>query len=128
LGWLAADNFLLYGTGGLAYCRVGVSVNLSTQLTFSNFDSGFAVVCMGGTSCFVGSTTQTRVGYTAGAGAAYVISRNVSFFAEYLYVNLGSIKVNSVAVNGGAGIPPSSTAHFSDAVFNVVRAGLNYKF
>lgn len=132
LGWLATDKFLLYGTGGLAYGRVHTSANLISQPGANGTSVGpggvFAFNCLAPT-CFVGNTSQTLVGYSAGGGVAYAISPNVSLFAEYLYVNLGHITdANSIALNGGKGTPSSFTAHFSDVIFNVVRGGLNYKF
>lgn len=128
LGWLAADNFLLYGTGGLAYGRVRTSATLVSQSP-GGTTGNFAFSCNFITSCFVGNTSQTLTGYAAGGGVAYAISPNVSLFAEYLYINLGHINnTNSVAVASGHLSPSSFTANFSDVVFNVVRAGLNYKF
>jgi len=140
LGWLATDNLLLYGTGGLAYGRVKASATLDSQppaggATFGGFPVAVTLgsfACLTAGPCFVGNTSQTLIGYTAGGGVAYAISPNVSLFAEYLYINLGHIHdVNSVALNPLAGFPAplsSFTAHFSDVIFNVVRGGLNYKF
>lgn len=133
LGWLATENFLLYGTGGLAYGRVARSATLVTQPPASGSASRigtptFAFSCSTPT-CFVGSTSQTLTGYAAGGGVAYAISPNVSLFAEYLYINLGHINdFNSVVLNSGPFSPSSFRAHFSDVIFNVVRGGLNYKF
>ena len=134
LGWLATDNLLVYGTGGLAYGRVHTGANLISQPGTNGSTKGpggfFAFNCATPT-CFVGGTSQTLTGYAAGGGTAYAISPNVSLFVEYLYVNLGhTSNFTSIALTTGApGASPSSfTAHFSDVIFNVVRGGLNYKF
>lgn len=132
LGWLATDNFLLYGTGGLAYGRVHTSANLISLPGANGATTTFAFDCTTAT-CFVGNTSQTLTGYTAGGGVAYAISPNVSLFAEYLYINLGHINdINSITLSTGPfpgpHSPSSFTAHFSDVIFNVVRVGLNYKF
>ncbi|CAA0095464.1 Uncharacterised protein [Starkeya nomas] len=60
----AVDQFLLYGTGGLAYGR--------------------------GTYEVIGlSNDKNHIGWTVGAGAEYAIDNNWSVKGEYLYVDLG---------------------------------------
>lgn len=61
----AADRFLVYATGGLAYGEGQYQV-------------------------FGLSNTQTSYGWTLGAGAEYALDRNWSARAEYLYVDLGT--------------------------------------
>lgn len=61
----AAERFLVYATGGLAYGEGQYQV-------------------------FGLSNTQTSYGWTLGAGAEYALDRNWSARAEYLYVDLGS--------------------------------------
>ncbi|MGB6966692.1 MAG: hypothetical protein WBD90_19825 [Xanthobacteraceae bacterium] len=60
------------------------------------------------------------------------LARNLSVKAEYLYVNLGhGNNVNVVAQSTAAfpgTIPSSFTAGYSTVSFNVIRAGLNWKF
>ena len=75
LGWAVVPNFLLYGTGGLAYGQVR---SASSVLFTSAGDT------------YVGSMDSTRVGWTAGAGGEWMIAPNWSVKAEYLYVDLGS--------------------------------------
>jgi outer membrane immunogenic protein len=58
--------------------------------------------------------TQTRFGWTAGAGVEYAFNNYLSVKAEYLYVNLGTqtqINVDNVKFNT-----------------NIVRAGINLHF
>jgi outer membrane immunogenic protein len=86
----AFGRFLPYITGGAAFGDIKTSV------------SG------------LGSSNETRVGWTAGGGLEANIAGPWSAKVEYLYVDLGS----------------GSSILGSDASFttNIVRAGINYKF
>lgn len=136
-GWLANDKLLLFATGGLAYGAVHEDVALGRAGAgggggAGSTNSGFSIDCTNGTAnpCFVGSRTQILVGYAAGAGVEYAAWQNVTIKLEYLYVNLGSSNTTATAVTlltPGA-IPASANAHFSDLDFNVVRAGMNWRF
>jgi outer membrane immunogenic protein len=66
----------------------------------------------------VTTQTATHVGWTAGAGLEAQATDNITFKAEYLYVDLGE--------QNYAGLPVGS----QDVTqrFSVVRAGVNYKF
>ena len=71
LGFLAAPSFLLYGTAGLAYGGVR-SATVETVLVAP------PAACAG-TSCFGsggGAFSDTRVGWTVGAGAEWMLSTN----------------------------------------------------
>ena len=85
LGWLPTNNFLLYGTGGLAYGRVTTNTALNTTVAFAGGDGAFDFSCIPAGTCFAGSTSQTLVGWTAGAGGEYAITKNIIVKAEYLY-------------------------------------------
>ncbi len=60
------------------------------------------------------STSETRVGWTAGLGLEYMVWTNWSVKLEYLYADLGT-----------ADAPGPSTV---DMTSHIVRAGLNYRF
>jgi len=92
----AFDRFLPYFTGGAAFGAVKGSV------------TGF------------GSFSQTKVGWTGGAGLEYAFTDNWTTKLEYLYVDLGKATCNA-ACSGGDPF---------DVTFktNIVRAGVNYKF
>ena len=132
LGFLPTNSLMVYGTGGVAYSRVDANAVLNSVATTNLATAPFSYSCNNGPSCFTGSTSQTFVGWTAGAGGEYAITKNVTLKAEYLYVNLGhGVAVNSVAVStagGGAPIASSFTANISTVSFNVIRAGANWKF
>jgi len=119
-GFLADPSLLLYGTGGLA---VG-EVKFSTQATVTAqlFGPGSTGTTPAGPLVtLVGpvlSDSQTRVGWTAGAGLEKKFNQNWSAKLEYLYVDLGT-----KTYFGG-------TANAIDVSFHdhIVRAGINYQF
>ena len=90
----AADRFMPYITGGLAFGKVDAKV------------SGF------------GSESDTRVGWTAGVGAEYALTENMSWKTEYLYVDLGSFDCSSCGA-------PTPDVDFRS---HIVRTGLNVRF
>jgi outer membrane immunogenic protein len=73
----AADRFMPYITGGLAYGKVEANVP------------------------GVGTDSATRIGWTAGVGAEYAFAPNMSWKTEYLYVDLGDFNCTSC----GAPVP-----------------------
>lgn len=89
----AWNGFLPYVTGGLAVGDVRGSVV---------------------TPLAAATGTDTRTGWTVGAGLEYSLTRNLSLKAEYLFVDLGS----------SAAIPGDSV----DFASHIVRAGLNWRF
>ena len=86
----AFDRFLPYVTGGAAFGNVKTDI------------------------AGIGSSNNTKTGWTVGGGVEYGLGGPWSIKAEYLYVDLGS----SDSVLG-------SSADFHT---NIVRAGLNYRF
>ncbi|MCA1364772.1 porin family protein [Bradyrhizobium sp. IC3069] len=111
----AVDKTLLYVTGGLA---VG-SVKGSWDLTSSN---GYTKT---------GSVSETKVGWTVGAGVEHAFVPNWTVKLEYLYTDLGGVDYTSTYVPGSTFAPPGSNyveRISQDLTFHTVRAGLNYKF
>jgi outer membrane immunogenic protein len=92
----------LYATGGLAYGGVNTSETI------------------GGTAF---SATDTRVGYTVGAGIEGALGGNWTAKLEYLYVDLGRVS-GSFTPAGGV----ITSAYSSRITDNVLRVGVNYKF
>ncbi|WP_448955302.1 outer membrane protein [Labrys neptuniae] len=92
----AYDRFLIFATGGLAYG------NIDSKLSY-------------GTAAF--SSSDTKVGWTAGAGVEYAFTDNLSGRIEYQYVNFGSYTVR------GAGISTKASPDF-----HAIRVGVSYKF
>ena len=79
------------------------------------YGRGSATVDTGITS----TQTANHFGWTAGVGLEAQATSNLSFKAEYLYVDLGSQPYNGLPTVGNRDIGQR---------FSVVRAGLNYKF
>lgn len=90
----AMDRTLLYVTAGLAYGNQKLNVP------------------------GVGSGSSTNLGWTAGGGAEYAFTNNITGKVEGLYVNLDNH--NYVAT--------TRVSTKSGSEFGVVRAGVNYKF
>jgi outer membrane immunogenic protein len=113
-GVLATPSFLIYATGGLAYGAV--------KNTFST---------IGVPSAFVGQTvggedSDIIWGWTAGAGAEWLVSGPWTAKAEYLYYSLH----DTVNVNYGA-LTANGVGTFINYKFrndgHIFRLGLNYK-
>lgn len=94
LGYTPVDRFMVYATGGVAYGKVKASLGDYSQ-------------------------SDTKVGYTVGAGAEYAVTNNVTLKTEYLYTDLGKLKLDNV-----------DGVRFGEvkAPFHTVRVGVNYKF
>jgi len=137
-GWLATPNLLLFGTGGFAYGRVAGSANYVLNSTtfvgsFGIVNAPFGATCTVNLTCFAGSSSVIRTGWTAGGGLEWLLDQHWSAKVEYQFVDLGTetIRVTalSIAGLGGSGVttPASFKPIFHDR-FNVVRLGLNYRF
>ena len=108
-GILATPQVLLYATGGLAYGEVRTNETIGAGLL------GFP-------------NTDTRVGWTVGAGIEGAIGGNWTAKLEYLYVDLGRTSasfVTPIGALGGGTIVSSFSSRITD---NVLRVGVNYRF
>jgi outer membrane immunogenic protein len=127
---VAADRWLIYATGGLAYGQVKVSGSATiTQLNT-------VVVCGGLAICPLSSWSNnaTRAGWTIGAGLESVISDRWTWKVEYLHVDLGKVDATFATVascGGGPGgcvlFAAGTGTMRSRTTDEVVRVGLNYK-
>jgi outer membrane immunogenic protein len=130
IGYLVTPDFLVYGTGGLAYG--GMSSTMSILQPGVGLDGG-----SGRSGAFT-----ARVGWSAGAGVEWMFLPNWSVKAEYLYYDLGSVGHSMYTLASGYDplflIDPTfqietpfaysrtrTLAHFSG---QTVRAGVNYHF
>ena len=111
---------LLYATGGLAVgaFKYSSQTTLSTQVFTPGIAGttpfGAPIVAAGATT----SDSQTRLGWTVGAGVERKFSAAWSGKLEYLYLDFGS-KTYFAGTAGQADVS------FHDHVF---RAGINYAF
>jgi outer membrane immunogenic protein len=98
----AFDRLLVYGKGGVAFAQ--------DRSTLNDVFGGSA------------SSSQTRTGWTAGAGLEYALDRNWSAKVEYDYLGFGSQNLNLAT--------PALPAYTTNASLNVqeVKAGINYHF
>jgi outer membrane immunogenic protein len=137
LGWLAAPNVLIYGSAGFAYGRVGENgtevINspplAGLPLTIISSD-GSSLSCIGGAACLVGASWRTSTGWTAGGGAEFAVTPNISVKGEYLFVRLNgdAFALVAPATFPGFPIPASITASYNRVDLHTVRIGINYKF
>lgn len=112
LGYVVGAT-LLYATGGLAFGEAGTSLSIGGA--------------NGAQYAWAGSSSSTRWGWTAGGGAETRIDAHWSVKAEYLYVDLGGSSF-ALANSPANPVPGFTIAASSDYAFNVVRAGVNYRF
>ncbi|MDO8979102.1 MAG: outer membrane beta-barrel protein [Afipia sp.] len=128
VGFVAANDFLLFATGGLAYGRVDQA---ATYTPFGTIGVGFTHPFQCSTpavACFAGNNSKTDVGYTVGAGGEWMFWKNVSLKAEYSYINLGKTSYNINATEPFSPAAVSSMALATTLDYHVVRAGLNWHF
>lgn len=111
IGFLVAPQWLVYGTGGLAYGRV----DTSTSFVFAN----------GVSYIYPGSATW-KDGWTAGGGVEWAFASHLSLKVEYLYVSLGSLGTKVSSINGNPNFAVTST--YSTIAENILRVGVNLKF
>jgi outer membrane immunogenic protein len=109
---VAANNWLFYGTGGLAFGSV-------------KHDYTEARPSVGGATRTI-SDSDTRAGWTAGGGVEYGTDR-WSLGLEYLYTDLGKSTLSQPSQVISGVTFPASTATADDRS-QMVRAKLNVKF
>ena len=116
----AIDQALFFVTGGYAYGSGGRggTANYYSALNLTNVPD--AVYSRDGGS--------TRSGYTLGAGLEYAMARNWTVKLEYLYVDLGDRNTTYLTTAPGFAGTTLVSDNRNNNRFNVVRAGLNYKF
>lgn len=111
----AVNTALFYVTGGLAVGDVKYS---NTYVGFSPRGAGFEFEAA--------AVSQTRVGWTVGAGVDYAVTPHWVLSAEYLHVDLGSVSTSGLVTTGNL-----NTAAFNVSTklhSDIGRVGLAYKF
>jgi outer membrane immunogenic protein len=121
----AVDHALIYAKGGWAWEFDQHSLNPTAPF---NVMGGISP----GASITSASLSESRTGWTFGAGVEYAFAQHWSAFVEYSFLDFGTKGANtthllSVPNNVPASfvIPIQTTA--TDRI-NVVKAGLNYRF
>lgn len=106
----AMQNWLAYGTGGLAFGHIRESLNFTSS----------------GAPTGSGSNTQTKFGWALGAGLEYGWDK-WSVGVEYLYIDLGRTNT-TMPFAGYFGAASDSLTVSSQNSVNIVRALVNYRF
>lgn len=121
IGLTPTPTLLLYATGGLAVARISSSADVTfgaDRFFLSN-------------NIFAGSHSETRTGWTIGAGSEWAFLANWSLRAEYLYLDFGSFSYGLACTvpscSNAPTIPYAWSAHVRSAD-HVFRVGLNYTF
>ena len=127
IGYLITPTVLMYATGGLAYGGTYLKTFPNTITTSNSGNSA------SNTAIWTQNSQQNfNVGWTAGAGAEWMMAPNWSIKGEALYYDLGNTTVSNTAYSGygsQAAINPiggSSTRAYYQGV--IARAGVNYHF
>ena len=124
-GATVMPDMLLYVTGGLAYGGVKSSASFGQSAPPGSRAPAMASA---------GSFSDTRAGYTVGAGGEWLFAPKWSLKAEYLYYDLGSANYGTGTFGfdegptnfpgfGVAAVGTTTHVHFNG---NIVRAGINY--
>ncbi len=115
LGYTVTPELLLYATGGLAFTDFKFSSSYS--------DNAVSVLFPGGTG--FGNRWEVKTGWTLGGGGEWLLDRNWSIKAEYLYLDFGSMNVVVPVSNS----PPFRQTMEVDADLSaqMARVGINYR-
>jgi len=113
LGWLPADNVLVYGTAGAAWQRVDETATVTVGPPTN--------------AAIVEKQPLDRFGWAAGAGVeAMLPGSNWIGRLEYLHYDFGSVHQTQTVVSS---LPNGTTIDRPGSqTFDVVRAALSYKF
>ena len=114
LGW-TAGSFLFYGTGGLAYGNV----SLTNTENLGAFGQALSI------GPLVAQSSAVKVGWVAGAGIDFMMSKNLILNFQYQYVDLGTVSAAGVFEPNSGIFSPSSSLH---AQFQTVTIGASWKF
>jgi outer membrane immunogenic protein len=110
---VVANNWLFYGTGGLAVTGI--------RAKWSYFDTTNAPC-----DCENASVSKTKAGWAVGGGIEAPVSGGWTVGGEYLYVNFGRVSTTGTLLVGV--IPADTFSHSIDLKSNIVRVRLNNKF
>lgn len=113
-GWVPTDRTLIYVTGGIAYANVKWAA--TTDLTTS---TGFV---------YPAATNDNKTGWTAGGGAEFLVARHVSVGGEYLYYDLGGVRIVDAGTPANIGCATCEVQYKFIATGHIVRGKINFKF
>ncbi|WP_158497284.1 carbohydrate porin [Methylocystis sp. ATCC 49242] len=124
-GYAATPTLLLYATGGIAHGRARAGIELEQSLTSSDFDDAEVE----------GEHYGNLMGFVIGGGLEAAFGRHVSGKLEYLYYDLGTLRLGTPRIdrlayfNSASMIDLLAVTRLSTR-FNghLLRAGVNYRF
>jgi outer membrane immunogenic protein len=118
-GW-AFEQTMIYGTGGAAFGEVKTSLGLSCLVAGCGSN--------GGPIATTSESSSHKTGWAAGAGIERMFGQNWIVRAEYLHINLGTESNTLSLPPSSCGIPPCALSWSQDLSYDIVRAGISYKF
>jgi outer membrane immunogenic protein len=120
VGW-SFGQLMIYGTGGAAWADVSSKEHVTSIDGWKER-----------TTTVLASSSEDKWGWTAGAGAEWQFHHGWSLKAEWVHVDLGNVDTNfsGTAYPGIKGMEMNyaQDSFPGDIKFDVVRAGLNYRF
>jgi outer membrane immunogenic protein len=127
LGYLVTERTLVFGTTGLAYGETEASSNFFWSNGFGTFiGANTSIHCVGGAPCLAGQSSQTLLGWTAGAGVEWAATNRLTVKFEYLHIALPDSTMVMSAIAPATG-NATVTATFRNQ-YDLVRAGVNLRF
>jgi outer membrane immunogenic protein len=116
LGFLAQPNILLYGTGGVAYGSTSNSWNAAFVAPANQVVNG--------------SARDVRIGWVAGAGVDWKVTRNWIVGVEYLHMELESNTFGATGFGSLGCTAANCNFNVNAGAFktDTVRARVTYQF
>lgn len=116
---------------GTARARLGYSLGrmlpyLTAGVAYSQLSLN-GTPFLGGGSLSMGSTQQIKVGWVAGGGADFSISKNLSLRSEYLYMSLPGISGYGAGVTIPDAAPLVGSIGTGAIGVHMIRGGMNYR-
>jgi outer membrane immunogenic protein len=114
---VASDRVLVYATGGLAFA------DLKTSASVTGVQAPGLV--------WSDAKSQTKFGWTLGAGLEYAVTQNWTVKGEYLYYDLGKSDLLATGNAAVRAIPALNGVDYGAGIAakgSIMRTGVNYKF
>ena len=124
IGRITPNNMMIYLTAGPAFGNTQITfaqrvVAGPKELPYSMMNS-----CSSGLVCASATSRKTKLGWTAGGGLEYPVSKRATFKAEYLYVTLGNVTMD---IPGDGLLQPLNYKVNTIFNTNIFRLGVNYR-
>jgi outer membrane immunogenic protein len=123
----AIDKWLFYVTGGAAWMKID-SANFCENQALLSGAASFANC--GGPLNHSLLQTDTRIGWTVGAGVEYALPYNWSIRSEYLFIRIPSYTTFTPGIGNALVVPVTAPTNLTvaDISNHIFRAGLTYRF